>query len=217
MYNYRMDSLLERLSGGHLLRKMKKGERTRLKIIEAAVACYSDRGFDGASFADIAGKAGVNRGLIAHYFGSKQALIEEALTHVVHGLRDFNQRFIPEWKKKVPEPMECWGEATFTWAKEIPDYAGYLILCIQRSQYDPAVAQAIRKVFQDTRASLAGIIRDASNELPYRITSPEIAALQIHSLVVGHVVMALTMGRAQFDEYHQAFRGVVRRTMGRPD
>jgi AcrR family transcriptional regulator len=49
-------------------------ERTREKILDAATAEFSDRGFAGARVARIAARAGVNKQLIAYYFGGKEGL-----------------------------------------------------------------------------------------------------------------------------------------------
>jgi AcrR family transcriptional regulator len=53
--------------------------RTREALVEAAVALFADRGFDGATTREIGERAGVDPALIARYFGSKAALYLEAL------------------------------------------------------------------------------------------------------------------------------------------
>jgi TetR/AcrR family transcriptional regulator len=47
---------------------------TREQLISAAAGAFADSGFDGVSIRDIERRAGVNRGLVAHYFGTKEAL-----------------------------------------------------------------------------------------------------------------------------------------------
>jgi AcrR family transcriptional regulator len=47
---------------------------TREQLIATAAAAFADSGFDGVSIRDIERRAGVNRGLVAHYFGTKDAL-----------------------------------------------------------------------------------------------------------------------------------------------
>ena len=50
----------------------------REQLIEVAIDCLAERGFVGSTLAQIAGRAGVSPGLIAHYFGDKDALLEAA-------------------------------------------------------------------------------------------------------------------------------------------
>lgn len=52
-------------------------ERTRERILEAAVAEFGARGYAGARTAAIAARAGVNQQLISYYFDGKQGLLDE--------------------------------------------------------------------------------------------------------------------------------------------
>ena len=52
-------------------------ERTKRRILDAAVEVFSARGYAGARVAEIADRAGVNKQLIAYYFGGKQGLYQE--------------------------------------------------------------------------------------------------------------------------------------------
>jgi len=52
-------------------------ERTKARIIEAAVEEFSAKGFAGARASEIARRAGVNQQLIAYYFDGKEGLYRE--------------------------------------------------------------------------------------------------------------------------------------------
>ena len=52
-------------------------ERTKAKILEAAVEEFSAKGFTGARVSEIAARAGVNQQLIAYYFDGKEGLYRE--------------------------------------------------------------------------------------------------------------------------------------------
>lgn len=58
-----------------------KSERTRGRILEAASALFAKKSFDGVSLRAIAREAGVDPALVHHYFGSKDQLFEEVLSH----------------------------------------------------------------------------------------------------------------------------------------
>ncbi|WP_285580217.1 TetR/AcrR family transcriptional regulator [Actinoallomurus iriomotensis] len=55
----------------------KTAERTRERILDAAVAEFGAKGYAGARTAGIAARAGVNQQLISYYFGGKQGLLTE--------------------------------------------------------------------------------------------------------------------------------------------
>lgn len=52
-------------------------ERTKARILEAAMAEFSAKGFAGARVSEIAARAGVNQQLIAYYFDGKEGLYRE--------------------------------------------------------------------------------------------------------------------------------------------
>lgn len=52
-------------------------ERTKARILEAAVEEFSAKGFTGARVSEIARRAGVNQQLIAYYFDGKEGLYRE--------------------------------------------------------------------------------------------------------------------------------------------
>ena len=55
--------------------ELKKGELRRLKLVQAAIRCFEESGFHGASMSQISEAAGMSVGHIYHYFPGKEALI----------------------------------------------------------------------------------------------------------------------------------------------
>ncbi|TDV13960.1 CerR family C-terminal domain-containing protein [Paraburkholderia caballeronis] len=51
-----------------------RGDETRRRIIEAAIALFGQHGFDGASTRDIAARAGVNAPALQYYFENKEGV-----------------------------------------------------------------------------------------------------------------------------------------------
>ncbi len=60
-------------------RTAEDAERTRLALLEAALMAFEEKGWRGATFDDVAARAGVTRGALNHHFSSKAALLEAAL------------------------------------------------------------------------------------------------------------------------------------------
>lgn len=55
----------------------KKHVARREKVIDAAAGVFADRGFHGASTADIAEKIGIQQGSLYYYFDSKETALQE--------------------------------------------------------------------------------------------------------------------------------------------
>jgi AcrR family transcriptional regulator len=60
--------------------KQRDPERTRARILRAATELFTRMGPAGASLDEISRKAGVQRGLIYHYFKTKESLFEQVLS-----------------------------------------------------------------------------------------------------------------------------------------
>ncbi len=56
--------------------RVRDAERSRTALLDAAQAEFADKGFAGARVDAIAARAGVNKQLIAYYFGGKQGLYD---------------------------------------------------------------------------------------------------------------------------------------------
>ena len=54
-------------------------ERTKAQILKAATALFTKCGLNGASLDDISREAGINRGLIYHYFRTKESLFDQVM------------------------------------------------------------------------------------------------------------------------------------------
>ncbi|MEU7858459.1 TetR family transcriptional regulator [Nonomuraea sp. NPDC049141] len=57
--------------------RQRDAERTKARILDAAVEVFSAKGFDRARVTDIAERAGVNQQLISYYFNGKRGLFRE--------------------------------------------------------------------------------------------------------------------------------------------
>ncbi|RBW71453.1 forespore capture DNA-binding protein RefZ [Bacillus taeanensis] len=58
---------------------------TKQKVIEAAIALFNSKGYNGTSVREIAYKAKVNISLISYYFGGKQGLLEDLIAAFFEG------------------------------------------------------------------------------------------------------------------------------------
>jgi len=187
----------------HLYQTLSKGERTRIRILDRSTTCFVRRGFDGASFSELAAFCGVNRGLFVHYFSTKHLLIQEVLEFVVTGLRAHTDHFMSTQSEAWPEPTQRYVEATFSWAREFPDHANYLLVCLQRTSSDEATAKKVRTTFRKAWERIELMPAGKKKNL-----GPG-AAREIHTAVVGAVLMAITMGPSEFEPFRERCHAMV--------
>ncbi|MFI7705882.1 TetR/AcrR family transcriptional regulator [Nonomuraea sp. NPDC049480] len=60
--------------------KQRDPERTKARILQAALEEFAAKGFAGARVSEIAARAGVNKQLISYYFGGKEGLYQALTT-----------------------------------------------------------------------------------------------------------------------------------------
>ena len=61
-------------------------ERSRERILAAALEVFAANGYEAASISDITAAAGVSRGLVAYYFATKEQLAAELLDRWLDGI-----------------------------------------------------------------------------------------------------------------------------------
>ncbi|HCW17965.1 MAG TPA: TetR/AcrR family transcriptional regulator [Achromobacter sp.] len=68
-------------------KRLTKGERTRLQLLEVAAAEFAERGFQQTRISDIVARAGVTQPVFYQYFPSKQAAYDELVGMFAQRLR----------------------------------------------------------------------------------------------------------------------------------
>lgn len=91
--------------------RLEPDQRRRL-ILAAARRLFSERGYSAVSTSEIAAEAGVARGLINHYFGTKRSLYVEVVREMVR----FRSQPVPEYvdgatpQDRLDESIDRWLE-----------------------------------------------------------------------------------------------------------
>ena len=80
----------------------RNAERTRRKILDAAVDEFAARGYAGARVDRIAATAHVNKRMIYHHFGNKLGVFEAALSDQVSGV-DITGKLVRLWMHEALE------------------------------------------------------------------------------------------------------------------
>ena len=149
-----------------------RSAQTRRRLLDAAVACLSERGYTGTTTTEIAERAGVSRGAQVHHFRHKEELVIGALEHIC-------ERRLAELRYVFEElplgAMEFRLEALLDlmWAAfRGPSFYAWLELLVA-SRTDPILRLAVRET---NRHLSIGIRQAFAKFLDDGFTPPERAA-----------------------------------------
>ncbi len=133
------------------------------RIIEAMGACVAERGVSGATFEHVAAKAGVSRGLLHYYFGSKERLLIEVVR------RDSEQRIA-----RLDGPLAAAGSldavinVLLSSLQDLIDNdPGLFTLLFDLSteaRRNPDVGSELAELFSSSRAHIAKALADKDTE-----------------------------------------------------
>jgi AcrR family transcriptional regulator len=166
-----------------------RSEETRSRILEAALGCFAERGYDATSVAEICQRAGVSKGAFYHHFASKQALFVALLDQWLAAL---DGQLAGLRSPAVPALQSL--QAMVTLLQQVfRDASGRLPMFLEfwrQAARDETIWQATTAPFQRYHALLAGIIRAGIAEGSLRPCDPASAARVMVSMAVGMVLQS---------------------------
>ncbi len=157
-------------------RKRRDPERTKAKILKAATELFVHLGLNGTSLDDISKKAGVNRGLIYHYYRTKEFLFDQVLAKPLAAFVQSHLAFLQR-RKSDPESLADATSRFFHFLGEHPELVRLLgwTLAMQRMSIDLPQLEFTRGLYQHAvdrieEGKAAGTIR-ASLDAPHLLIS----------------------------------------------
>ncbi|WP_424862792.1 TetR/AcrR family transcriptional regulator [Streptomyces sp. MMS24-I29] len=155
----------------------------RVALLDAAVRVVARGGLRKLTYRAVAQEAGVTHGLVVHHFGSRDALIEEAVTHAIRSsLRssaleigtgspaDFAAG-LPDMVESGPE-LQAFQYELLLEARRRPELMSHL-----RSLYE--------EYFEATRRELGRILPGPVSRGASRLAFAALEGLVLHQLVFG--------------------------------
>jgi TetR/AcrR family transcriptional regulator, fatty acid metabolism regulator protein len=148
----------------------------RRLILDAAVRVFARQGFDNSRVGDVAKEAGVAYGLVYHYFGSKDAVLE-AVFHEQWGRLLAAVALAEETGETAREQLALVVKIVLRTWRDDPDLVRLLVREITRSPHIQDELDEIGQAF----ASLERIVARGQQEGAFRSDlDPQIAAWMLY-------------------------------------
>jgi AcrR family transcriptional regulator len=172
-------------------------QRTQERILAEAVRLFVERGYERTTIRAIAGAAGVDAGLVIHYFGSKQQLYEQVTA--------------PNPAPKLTGTAEEVCDQILSQLAESMSHPPLRSLAVLRSMLThPESAQAVQQGIAGFRAQLAEAmaVPDAG------LRADLVLAVVLGVVVCRHLVKSETVTAASPEQVRDLLRPCLRSLMG---
>jgi len=192
-------------------RVLKSPEDRRQEILDAAVKVFSDKGVSKATVADIAEAAGVAKGTVYLYFGSKEQLlgalrdrfVDDLLSHVADLLAQAGQG---DWWELVDTTIE--SMADFMFEKE------QLMLVFVEEGLSSDAAKVFPDVGSRVDSMFAAAIQQGIEAGACKVSDPELMAAFFHHAMEGTLMHASFHGdRLERDRFVAAAKELVHKAL----
>jgi AcrR family transcriptional regulator len=155
------------------------------RIVDAMRTCVGARGATGATFDHVAREAGVSRGLLHYYFGTKERLLAE----VVRRDCDLRMERLSATTASAGSPDELLGALGGSLLEMMDENPEFLVILLELhtlGQQNAEIATELAELHRRVRVHLAGILAAASDQGAIRLDEdPEVVAEVLFSIADG--------------------------------
>ena len=166
-----------------------KGERTRVRIVEAAARLMYVRGVAGTTLDDVRSAAGVSGSQLTHYFAGKDELVRAVVGYQA-GTVTGNQR---QADLGTPEGLQAWRDMLVAQVRGSRGKGGCPLgsLAGQLAETDPQARAQIAMGFEQWSAAIGDGLRNlhATGHLPAG-TDPDDLAVTLLAAIQGGLLLA---------------------------
>ena len=159
--------------------------QTRSQIVEAAFELFANEGYAKTSISSVAKKAGISKGLIYHYFDSKQSILEAIFDQLVamgEEVLDFPEDFGPA--DKIRQTLE----KTFEFIENETNTGRLMIsLALQ-----PEAFSSLKPKLDQVQEKQMVLYKEIMWDLGY--DQPELEAYQLGATLDGILLGCVAMG-----------------------
>lgn len=193
-----------------------RAERTRERILNAALTEFARHGYDATGVAEICAAASVTKGAFYHHFAGKQALFLELLDAWLQAVDEQLQRANTA-TESFPLRLQSMAEAA---QQVFVDAQGQVPMFLEfwaQAARDPTTWQATIAPYRRYRSWFAQIVAEGIADGSLRAVDPAAAAQVIVALAVGLLLQGLLdpegadWGRAAEDGVQILLDGLRRR------
>jgi AcrR family transcriptional regulator len=178
---------------------MRKGARTKQRMLQAALYCLAHHGERETTFQKIADQCGVSQPLVVHYFKSRENIFRLVLEDFLTRARKKTEDSLNE-KLSPPEKLRDYFRVSLALFRDEPEWARvYLMLFYFAGFHDE-----YRKINSDVKRvavdRVANILKEGVAKGVFNVKQIELTAKMIHVTASGLIINILTENQSYPDQ-----------------
>ena len=138
------------------------GDRAQ-RIVAAMRESVAEVGIAGSTFERVSAKAGVSRGLLHYYFGTKERLLVE----VIRRDTEFRVEELVSAVRSAKDVDEVIGAMFAAFSRTINEESGYVYMASElfiAGRHRPEIHRELGALYSRARAELAAVLREKQDE-----------------------------------------------------
>lgn len=174
---------------------MTKGDQTRSRIIEEAAALFNQRGFEGASMAELMEATGLEKGGIYRHFNSKEEIAAEAFDYAWQTALEARMKDLDSIADRI-DRLKKFIDNFVERAGSVPGGCPLLNTAVDADDGNPVLRERARKALARLHLRISTITREGIKEGHIRKgTDPT----RLATLIISSLEGALMMSRLNHD------------------
>ncbi len=175
-----------------------EGEKAR-RIVEAMRRSVAQRGTAGSTFDHVAREAGVSRGLLHYYFGTKEQLLLEAVRRDCELRMELLEQQLAG-ARTADDFIGLMAQNLQETVREDPDFVTLMFELFTLSRRNEDIAVEYAELMRRTRGQVADMLAIAQREGVVRLhAEPDTVAEILFALADGFALRMLTEPERDFD------------------
>jgi AcrR family transcriptional regulator len=134
----------------------------RRNLIDAAIRNIAAKGYDAVTVATICEEAGFSRGLIGHYFASKEQLLLESVKAVAERLGTAIRAAVDAAGSDPRARLHALIKASFTPPGFTPENVAVWVVLTGNAGWSPQLASIYREIWRNYRAGVGSLFQRAA-------------------------------------------------------
>ena len=173
-------------------------EERKAQIFQAALTCFSRKGYHQTTMDDIVAESGLSKGALYWYFESKKELFLSLFQEVMG-------QFSQTWESIVNEKASATDKLLSSLAlfrtefKEFVPFFGVLMEAWALTIHDEDVENLTRELYEPYLDIMTRIVEEGITSGEFRVVSSQATALVVMTLSFDGIALALGTGLQQLD------------------